>query len=61
MPKQLLTVRQVAECLAVTENKVRSLCQRGSKGGGLEALKIDSQWRIPQDEVTKFIEYKTRG
>lgn len=57
----MLTVSQVAGYLAVTEKKVRELCLRGSKLGGLEAIKIDSQWRISQDEVAKFIEHKTRG
>jgi len=60
MPEQLLTVRQVAKILAVTEKKVRELCMRGSKQGGLEALKIDSLWKIPEEEVGKFIEFKKR-
>ena len=61
MPEQLLTVRQVAKTLAVTEKKVRDLCMRGTKLGGLKALKIDSQWRIPSAEVNEFIENKKRG
>jgi len=61
MPEQLLKVSQVAGLLAVTEKKVRELCLRGSKQGGLEAIKIDSQWRISEAEVTAYIENKKRG
>ncbi|MEN6320715.1 MAG: helix-turn-helix domain-containing protein [Syntrophaceae bacterium] len=60
MPEQLLTTLQVAEILAIREEKVRALCQRGSKHGGLDAGKIDSQWRIPVDEVNKFIDHIKR-
>ena len=56
MPEQFLTTLQVAEILAIREEKVRALCQRGIKYNGLDAIKIDVQWRIPISELDRFIE-----
>jgi excisionase family DNA binding protein len=56
MPEQLVTTKQAAKILAVAEKKVRELCARGLKYGGLEALKIGTKWRIPLKELDRFIE-----
>lgn len=56
MPEQLVTVKQAAQALAVKEKKVRDLCLRGIKYDGLDAIKIDTQWRISASELDRFIE-----
>ena len=60
MPEQLVTVRQIAERLAIKETKARSLCLRGPKKGGLLAFKIDGEWRSTESELDQFIELKKR-
>jgi excisionase family DNA binding protein len=56
MPEQLITVKQAATILALSEKKVRELCLRGLKYKGLQAIKIDTQWRIPLNELNTFVE-----
>jgi excisionase family DNA binding protein len=56
MPEQLITVKQAAKILALSEKKVRELCLRGLKYKGLQAIKIDTQWRIPLNELNTFVE-----
>jgi excisionase family DNA binding protein len=56
MAEQLVTVKQVAQILAVKETKVRGLCLRGIHYDGLDAIKIDTQWRISVSELDRFIE-----
>jgi excisionase family DNA binding protein len=57
---QLVTTKQAAKTLAISEKKVRELCQRGSRKGGIEACKIDTQWRIRSSEVDEFIKHQIR-
>jgi excisionase family DNA binding protein len=56
MPEQMVTVKQAAKVLALSEKKVRELCLRGLKYKGLQAIKIDTQWRIPLSELDSFVE-----
>ncbi len=55
MPEQLFTIRQTSKVLALSERKVRQLCLRGIKYGGVDAVKIDSQWRVPSSELDRFV------
>ena len=60
MSEQLITIKDAAKTLAVTEKKVRELCHRGAKHGGIDGMKIDRLWRISKNEVDNFIDYNKR-
>lgn len=51
MPK-LLTVQEAAEYLRVTDQTVI----RYIKSEQLEAKKVGRGWRIPEDQLTKFLD-----
>lgn len=58
MPEQLVTVKQAAQILALTQRKARDLCLQGVKRGGLGAIRIGAQWRIAVSELDRFIKSK---
>lgn len=60
MPEQFITIKQVAKTLALTEKKARDLCLRGIRYDGLDAIKVDTQWRISATELDRFIESRKR-
>ncbi len=60
MADQFITTKEAAKILALKEKKVRDLCLRGIRYDGLDAIKIDSQWRISMDELSRFIESRKR-
>jgi excisionase family DNA binding protein len=53
MHETLLTVREVAEYLKISEFTVRKLCRTGK----ITAVKYPggSMWRIPASELKKFV------
>ena len=51
-PPTLLTLREVADYLRVHQRTVYRLIT----GGSLKAIKIGSQWRVPENVLIKFIE-----
>lgn len=46
---ELLSVKEVAEELGVSENRVREYCQEGRLGG-----KVGRQWVITREELEAF-------
>ncbi len=51
-PPTLLTVREVAELLRVHQRTAYRLIT----GGSIKAIKIGSQWRVPESALMEFIE-----
>ena len=51
-PPTLLTVREVAELLRVHQRTAYRLIT----GGTIKAIKIGSQWRVPEEALLEFIE-----
>lgn len=53
MTKQLdiLTVKEAAEYLSLTEETVRETCRRGD----LKAHKINRRWRIPRKNLNAYV------
>ena len=51
-PPALLTVKEVAELLRVHQRTAYRLIT----GGTIRAVKIGSQWRVPEKALTEFIE-----
>lgn len=51
-PPTLLTVREVAEVLRVHQRTAYRLIT----GGSIKAIKIGSQWRVPEEALMDFIE-----
>jgi excisionase family DNA binding protein len=57
MPK-MMTLRQIAETLSITERKARDLVGTYYKtGNGLRAAKVGARWRIDVRDLEKFLEY----
>lgn len=56
MAEQMITVKQAAKILALSEPVVRNLCLRGTRYDGLDAIKINGHWRIPVSQLDRFIE-----
>ena len=52
MIDQILTIKQVAEYLQVTEKTIYTLVQEGS----LPAFKVRGQWRFKREDIDKWIE-----
>lgn len=50
-PPTLLTVREVAEVLRVHQRTAYRLIT----GGSIKAIKIGSQWRVPESALMDFI------
>ena len=51
-PPNLLTVREVAEYLRVHQRTAYRLIT----GGSIKAIKIGSQWRVPESALMDFLE-----
>lgn len=51
-PPNLLTVREVAEMLRVHQRTAYRLIT----GGSIKAIKIGSQWRVPEKALMDFLE-----
>lgn len=51
MSDGLLTVKEVAELLRVSDESVYRLCRRGQ----LKATRIGSLWRIPRESVDRLL------
>jgi len=51
-PPTLLTVREVADWLRVHQRTAYRLIT----GGTIKAIKIGSQWRVPESALMEFIE-----
>lgn len=51
-PPTLLTVREVADLLRVHQRTAYRLIT----GGSIKAIKIGSQWRVPERALMEFIE-----
>lgn len=51
-PPTLLTVREVADFLRVHQRTAYRLIT----SGGIKAIKIGSQWRVPESALMEFIE-----
>ncbi|MCJ2165172.1 MULTISPECIES: helix-turn-helix domain-containing protein [unclassified Pseudodesulfovibrio] len=51
-PPTLLTVREVANFLRVHQRTAYRLIT----GGSIQAIKIGSQWRVPEKALIEFIE-----
>ncbi len=51
-PPILLTVREVAEYLRVHQRTAYRLIT----GGSIKAIKIGSQWRVPEQSLMDFLE-----
>ncbi|BDQ34258.1 helix-turn-helix domain-containing protein [Pseudodesulfovibrio portus] len=51
-PPNLLTVREVAEFLRVHQRTAYRLIT----GGSIKAVKIGSQWRVPESALMEFLE-----
>lgn len=51
-PPALLTVREVADYLRVHQRTAYRLIT----GGAIKAIKIGSQWRVPEQALMEFIE-----
>lgn len=49
--EKLLTVKEVAEILRIAEKTVRELLKEGS----LPGIKVGKTWRIPEDDLKKYI------
>ena len=52
MVNQVLTIKQVAEYLQVTEKTIYTLVQEGD----LPAFKVRGQWRFKEEDLEKWIE-----
>ena len=52
MVNQVLTIKQVAEYLQVTEKTIYTLVQEGN----LPAFKVRGQWRFKNEDIEKWIE-----
>lgn len=52
IPPTLLTVREVADILRVHQRTAYRLIT----GGSIKAIKIGSQWRVPENALMEFLE-----
>jgi excisionase family DNA binding protein len=48
---ELLTVKEAASYLSLTEDTVRSSCRRGD----LKAHKVNRRWRIPRENLNAYL------
>lgn len=47
----LLTVKEAADHLSLTEETVRETCRRGD----LKAYKVNRRWRIPRENLNAYL------
>jgi excisionase family DNA binding protein len=57
MPAEVLTIREVAAPLKLTEKTVYAMAQ----AGGIPAFNIRGRWRIKRIELDKWIDARPRG
>ncbi len=56
MPEDILTIREVAEYLKVTERTLYRLVQEGQ----LPAFKVGNSWRFRRDDLERWISKQAR-
>ena len=57
MPGDILTIKEVAEYLKVTERTLYRLAQEG----GIPAFKVGSSWRFKRTDIDEWIEGQKTG
>ena len=57
MPEDILTIREVADYLKVTERTLYRLVQDGK----LPAFKVGNSWRFRRDDLERWISEQSRG
>ena len=57
MPEDILTIREVADYLKVTERTLYRLVQDGK----LPAFKVGNSWRLRREDSERWISEQTRG
>ncbi len=57
MPEDILTIREVADYLKVTERTLYRLVQDGK----LPAFKVGNSWRFRREDLERWISEQSRG
>ena len=57
MPEDILTIREVADYLKVTERTLYRLVQDGT----LPAFKVGNSWRFRREDLERWISEQSRG
>ncbi len=57
MPEDILTIREVADYLKVTERTLYRLAQDGK----LPAFKVGNSWRFRREDLKRWISEQSRG
>lgn len=57
MPEDILTIREVADYLKVTERTLYRLVQEGK----LPAFKVGNSWRFRREDLERWISDQSRG
>jgi excisionase family DNA binding protein len=57
MPEDILTIREVADYLKVTERTLYRLVQEGK----LPAFKVGNSWRFRREDLDRWISEQSRG
>lgn len=57
MPEDILTIREVADYLKVTERTLYRLVQEGK----LPAFKVGNSWRFRREDLERWISEQSRG
>ena len=57
MPEDILTIKEVAEFLKVTERTLYRLAQEGE----IPAFKVGASWRFKRDDIDAWIEGQRSG
>ena len=57
MPEDILTIREVADYLKVTERTLYRLVQDGK----LPAFKVGNSWRFRREDLEQWISEQSRG
>ena len=57
MPEEILTIREVADYLKITERTLYRLVQEGK----LPAFKVGNSWRFRREDLERWISEQSRG
>jgi len=57
MPEDILTIREVADYLKITERTLYRLVQEGK----LPAFKVGNSWRFRREDLDRWISEQSRG
>ena len=57
MPEDILTIREVADYLKITERTLYRLVQEGK----LPAFKVGNSWRFRREDLERWISEQSRG